>query len=86
MGYVGDILNELAAVRVHLSLLEAAALPLLCAVAAPGRRAIIIYRVPDPAELDSGMERPVPADATEQGVVAALRFNVETQQRPPGTG
>lgn len=83
-GYIGDRMNELAAVKTLLSALDA---PLLLrSVASPTRRQHATFKAHQPlpeVKLESSL---VPINLRQREVLSSLRYDIEFIQGPPGTG
>jgi len=83
-GYIGDRMNELAAVKTLLSALDA---PLLLrSVASPTRRQPATFKAHQPlpeVKLESSL---VPINLRQREVLSSLRYDIEFIQGPPGTG
>ena len=83
LGYIGDRMNDLAAVNALLSLGEGPSL--LRSVAYPTRRELVPFEshqtLPDP-EASS----PVPINQSQREVLSNLQHDIEFIQGPPGTG
>ena len=83
-GYIGDRMNELAAVKTLLSALEAPSL--LRSVACPTRRLPASFEAHQPlpeVNLESSL---VPINLGQREVLNSLRYDIEFIQGPPGTG
>ena len=83
-GYIGDRMNELAAINTLLSALDAPSL--LRSVASPTRRQPASFEAHQPlpeVNLESSL---VPINLRQREVLSSLRNDIEFIQGPPGTG
>ena len=83
-GYIGDRMNELAAVKFLLSAREAHSL--LRSVACPTRRELASFEAHRPLPEDSLEISSVPINLGRREVLNSLRHDIEFIQGPPGTG
>ena len=83
-GYIGDRMNELAAVKTLLSADEPPSL--LRSVAYPTKRQLASFKAHQPLPEASIKSSPVPINSGQLEVLNSLRHDIEFIQGPPGTG
>ena len=83
-GYIGDRMNELAAVKNLLSADEPPSL--LRSVAYPTKRQLASFKAHQPLPEASIKSSPVPINSGQLEVLNSLRHDIEFIQGPPGTG